>query len=132
MLRKITQKKDSFSAEKKHLLKCYFRFRNKTKFQEQLLILMETEFLEHETTKPFFWLRYIDDIFLIRTLRQEKFERFLNRINEFHPILKYTNESSLENINFLDVVISKASDGRLIFTVNPRIVINISMLTHVI
>ena len=54
----------SYHTPKKSVQMLFSRFRNKTKFQEQLLILMETEFLEHETTKPFFWLRYIDDIFL--------------------------------------------------------------------
>ena len=66
---------------------------------------VETEFLEREFEKPFVWLRYIDDIYFIWTAAEEKLAGCLERLNKFHPNLKYTFESSSEKVNFLDVVI---------------------------
>ena len=40
---------------------------------------METEFLEAQTDKPFWWVRYIDDIFFIRTHGQKKTKSILRR-----------------------------------------------------
>ena len=49
------------------------------------------------------WLRYIDDIFFIWVEDKDKLDRFLNRINNFYPNLKFTHEKSKSSINFLDV-----------------------------
>ena len=40
------------------------------------------------------WFRYIDDIFFIWTLGQEKVEEFLDNIDKFHPNLSFTHEYS--------------------------------------
>ena len=61
---------------------------------------METEFLEKEHLKPWVWLRYIDDIFFVWTHGDNKLDGFLERLNSFHPNLKFTSERSQQEINF--------------------------------
>ena len=67
---------------------------------------VENEFLDSELVKPWLWLRYIDDVFFIWTESKEKLEGFLNRLNDFHPNLKFTHEKSKSSVNFLDVSVS--------------------------
>ena len=67
---------------------------------------VENEFLDSELVKPWLWLRYIDDVFFIWTESEEKLEGFLNRLNVFHPNLKFTHEKSKSSVNFLDVSVS--------------------------
>ena len=47
--------------------------------------------------------RYIDNIFFIWEHGEESLEKFLNKLNTFHPTIKFTAEYSKEAINFLDV-----------------------------
>ena len=74
---------------------------------------IETEFLKTQDIKPWFWKRFIDDIFFIWTESEESLEKFLEDLNKFHPDLKFTYEKSKEKVSFLDVVI-KIKEGRLI------------------
>ena len=67
---------------------------------------VETDFLDKEVVKPWSWFRYIDDIFFVWTEGLEKLESFLQRLNCFHPNLKFTYEFSAKSINFLDVNVS--------------------------
>ena len=66
---------------------------------------VETEFLEKEPVMPWFWLRYIDDIFFIWTGNDGKLAEFMVRLGMFHLNLKFTWESSRSSVNFLDVVV---------------------------
>ena len=63
---------------------------------------VETEFLETQIDKLFWWVRYIEDIFFIWTHGQEKLNIFLEDLNKFHRNLKFTCNSSAENNAFLD------------------------------
>ena len=63
---------------------------------------IEKDFLDSEIVKPWLWLRYIDDIFFIWTEGEDKLEGFLNRLNNFHPNLKFTLEKSKSSVNFLE------------------------------
>ena len=67
---------------------------------------IENEFLYSEIVKPWLWLRHIDDIFFIWTEGEDKLEGFLNRLNNFHPNLKFTHGESKSSLNFLDVSVS--------------------------
>ena len=60
---------------------------------------VETEFLEKEHFKPWIWLKYIDYIFFVWTHVEDEFYKFLERLNSFHPNLKFTLECSREEIN---------------------------------
>ena len=74
---------------------------------------IETEFLKTQDTKPCLWKRFFDDIFFIWTESEESLKKFLEELNKLHPKLKFINEKSKEQINFLDVVI-KIKEDRII------------------
>ena len=44
--------------------------------------------------------------FFMWTESEEKLEGFLNRLNDFHPNLKFTHEKSRSSVNILDVSVS--------------------------
>ena len=48
--------------------------------------------------KPFLWLRYIDDIFMVWTHGNEKLESFIAYLNSIHPTIKFTSERSATSI----------------------------------
>ena len=64
---------------------------------------LEGKILNAFDEKPMIWWRYIDDIFFIWEHGEESMEKFLNKLNTFHPTIKFTAEYSKEAINFLDV-----------------------------
>ena len=61
--------------------------------------------------RPWFWWRYIDDIFLIWTSDEESLTRFIDHMNSFHRTIKFTSEYSTTETHFLDVVIRKEEIG---------------------
>ena len=64
---------------------------------------LKERILNSSEKKPMIWWRYIDDIFFIWEHGEESLEKFLNKLNSFHPTIKFTAEYSKETINFLDV-----------------------------
>ena len=44
-----------------------------------------------------------DDNVLIWEHEEESLEKFLNKLNSFHPTIKFTAQYSKETINFLEV-----------------------------
>ena len=66
---------------------------------------VEIDFLETQTVKPLVWLRYNDDIIFIWNETEEKLEEFLEKLNNFHPNLKFATEKSKKSVNFLDVTV---------------------------
>ena len=66
------------------------------------------------------WRRYIADTFFIWEHGEESLEKFLNKLNTFHPTIKFTAEYSKEAINFLDVNV-RLVEGELMtdFFVKP-------------
>ena len=64
---------------------------------------MEGDILEEQESKPFTWLRQINDIFFIWTHGEDKLKTFLENLNQFHPNIAFTHESSTESIPFLDL-----------------------------
>ena len=67
---------------------------------------METSFLKTQQLQPFICLRYIYNIFRIRTHGEEQLKLFLRDLNEFHPNLRFTYETSQNSIIFLDLNVS--------------------------
>ena len=63
---------------------------------------LETRFLQSLSLQPLVWFRYIDDIFFIWTNAKDKLEKFLDDLNSFDDNIKYTHESSKENVAFLN------------------------------
>ena len=67
---------------------------------------VETNFLRGQDTQPLVWLRYIDDIFLIWTHGDEKLKLFLENLNNYHPNLEFTHNSSKHSVPFLDLEVT--------------------------
>ena len=65
--------------------------------------LLENQFLKNEQIQPWIWFKYIDDIFFIWTASEKELDAFVERLNNFHPNLKFTHERSREEINFIGV-----------------------------
>ena len=66
---------------------------------------LETKFLQSQSLQPLVWFRYIDDIFFIWTHGNDKLEKFLDDLNIFDNNIKFTYESSKENVTFLDLIV---------------------------
>ena len=64
--------------------------------------------------QPFIWLRCIDDIFFVWPHGEEQLNSFLKDLNEFHPNLKFTYQTTKNSVVFLDLHVS-LKDG-VIFT----------------
>ena len=73
---------------------------------------MERRLLSQAQVKPYIWLRYIDDVFMVWTGTELELEEFLNYINEAHDTIKFTWDWSRERINYLDVQVIN-NNGRI-------------------
>ena len=51
------------------------------------------------------YFRILDDVFMIWTSGQESLNEFLNLANDFYPSIKFTTETFLSEIHFLDITI---------------------------
>ena len=68
---------------------------------------VETEFLETQADKPFWWVRCSNNILFIWTHGQEKLKVFLEDLNKFLPDLNFISNSSEEDVAFLDLKIKQ-------------------------
>ena len=88
-----------------------------TKFAPPYAIIymaaLEEDFLETLIKKPWLWWRYIDDIFMIWQHGEDELKTFLEKLNNFHPSIKFTCEYSREKVNYLDVQVI-VREGKLI------------------
>ena len=64
---------------------------------------LESQLLDLAPVKPYLWLRYIDDIFMIWTAAEEQLQELLQWINQYHDTIKFTWDWSRTNVNYLDV-----------------------------
>ena len=64
---------------------------------------LESRLLDLAPVKPYLWLRYIDDIFMIWTAGKEQLQEFLEWMNQYHDTIKFTWDWSRKNVNYLDV-----------------------------
>ena len=76
----------------------------------------ETRALSDWPLKPLIWLRFLDDIFMIWTHREDKLTEFITYLNEIHATIKFTHESSPTQIDFLDTTV-KINDSRKMYTI---------------
>ena len=83
------------------------------------IFMDKVEFLEIQRDKPFWWVRYIDDIFFIWTNGQEKLKVFLEDLNKFYRNLKFTSDSSEENVAFLNLKV-KLKQGKIETDLNVK------------
>ena len=66
---------------------------------------LEEKLLRNAPTKPCFYARFIDDIFMIFDQGEEKLKEFINYMNTGHDTIKFTAEYSRKKISFLDVTV---------------------------
>ena len=69
----------------------------------------EKDFIDSYDVQPLLWLRFLDDIFMIRDDSEETLLRFLDKLNNhnFHETIKFTYNYSETNAFFLDVKLEK-------------------------
>ena len=71
---------------------------------------LERQLISDARVKPYLWLRYIDDIFMVWTGSEEELDEFLNYMNEAHATIKFTWTWSKESVNHLDVQVINTND----------------------
>ena len=57
--------------------------------------------------------RYIDDVFAIWPHGKEHWIKFLEKINQFHPFIKFTAEWSAKSVLFPDTMVTVENEGCL-------------------
>ena len=65
-----------------------------TKLCHYLMAELGEEFLSTCTYQSRIWLKFIDDTFLILNHPRLSLESFIEKLNQFHPTIKFTKESS--------------------------------------
>lgn len=68
---------------------------------------LEEDLLTKYPKKPLLWKRYIDDILCIWPGPPSELESFMLYLNQCHPTIKFTYESSTNSVDFLDLTIYK-------------------------
>ena len=68
---------------------------------------LEEQLLGNYPIKPLLWKRYIDDILCIWPESPSGLDHFIQYLNQSHPTIKFTYESSTQSVNFLDLTIYK-------------------------
>ncbi len=66
---------------------------------------LEEKLLNWTIARPYVWWRFIDDVFAIWDKGQELLQTFLQQINDFHPSIKFTAETSTDRVAFLDTTV---------------------------
>ena len=79
-------------------------------------IRFETKVLSNYPLQPLIWKGFIDDIFLIWIHGEDSLKEFVNYLNNLHPTIKFTSETSTESINFLDTIVKLDNQRNLITT----------------
>ena len=64
---------------------------------------LEERLIKNWPLKPSVWWRYIDDIFMLWQHGEDKLKEFIEYLNNCHPTIKFTYETSPKSINFLDI-----------------------------
>lgn len=74
-------------------------------FANLFMASLEQPLLEASPKKPAFYVRYIDDIFLIWSHGLQELLKFKDFVNSFHNTIKFTMEYSQSHLPFLDTVV---------------------------
>lgn len=71
---------------------------------------LEDKFLLTRTLKPFYYKRYIDDVFLIWYHGEQELLSFISDFNNAHSSISFSHTYSASTFNFLDVSVSLLND----------------------
>ena len=80
-------------------------------FANLLMASIEQTCIDNSPLTPLFYVRFIDDIFMIWTHGSEELEKFTTRANSTHPSMKFTTEISSTCLPFHDVLVSVTETG---------------------
>ena len=72
---------------------------------------VEQTFIDNTSLTPLFYVRFIDDIFMIWTHGSEELEQFTTRANSTHPSIKFTIEIPSSSLPFKDVPVCVTETG---------------------
>jgi len=67
----------------------------------------EDKFIFNRNTKPIHYRRYTDDLFLIWKDTEEELTGFMDHLNNCHPTINFTFETSSTEVTYLDINIVK-------------------------
>ena len=70
----------------------------------------EDKYVYNYHLQPLVWYRYIDDVFCIWQHGETELNEFVKHLNTVHGTIKFTTESSLTEISFLDTMV-QLNDG---------------------
>ena len=70
----------------------------------------EERFVYSHQTQPYMWVRFIDDIFFVWLHGQAKLDAFIKYLNQSHDTIKFTSETSSQEVSFLDTTVSIRPD----------------------
>jgi len=73
--------------------------------------VFETAALAGAPFSPLFWLRFIDDVFMVWPHSEESLSDFVTYLNSINSSIQFTYRCSRSNIDFLDILVSKDSRG---------------------
>jgi hypothetical protein len=62
---------------------------------------LEKLIIQSAPHKPLSWFRFIDDVDMKWTESEENLNRFFDHANNVHPTIKFTHETSRNNISFM-------------------------------
>ncbi|BHF72050.1 hypothetical protein SprV_0401511300 [Sparganum proliferum] len=80
------------------------------------LVLQQLENVAFSHYKPAFWRRYVDDSSVI--IEKGRLSGFQNLLNSIFPEIQFTREDEeAEKLPFLDVLVTRTTDGKLSTTV---------------
>ena len=82
-------------------------------YAKLFLSIFEPNMLNQYPIKPSIWLRYVEDIFMIRNDSEDKLMNFLAYINTVYPAIQFTHAHSFKSVNFLDVLVTLTNDGTI-------------------
>ena len=74
---------------------------------------LERKMLSECVLKPWFWWRFLDDVFFIWLHGRNTLIKFLEYVNSFHQNIKYTWSFSDNEISYLDVKV-EIKENRII------------------
>ena len=72
---------------------------------------IEQTFIDNSPLAPLFYVRFIDEIFMIWTHGSEELEQFTTRANSTHPSIKFTTEISSTSLPYLYVLVCVTETG---------------------
>ena len=80
----------------------------------------ENKYIYTYPKQPLFWLRYIDDIFMIWDDDIQGLEKFIDHINTCHHSIKFTHEISEKSVSFLDVKVTIDENNNIQTTLHTK------------